>query len=387
MTSTHRPLSLAIGGLVALAVAMGIGRFVYTPILPFMVESIPLTAAQAGLIASANFVGYLAGALLAATPWIAGSRRTWLLRGLAGSAITTILTAALTSVPFLAAVRFVGGAASAFVLVFASTVILERLAAAGEGRLSSVHFAGVGSGIAFSALVVALLAALGFGWQMQWATTGLVSLLSVPIVARLVPPDPISGAAPPRPAPMSLNRPLAAIIIAYGLFGFGYVITATFLVAIVRGSADIRYLEPVVWVIVGLASVPSVALWNVIGRRIGVFAAFAAACLVEAVGVAASVLAVNTIGVVLAALCLGGTFMAITALGLVGARSLTDSDPRRVLALMTVAFGIGQIAGPLVGGVIIERSGSYTLASIIAAGTLVVAALLAARLGRASARA
>src|SRR4051812_22240505 len=222
MTSTHRPLSLAIGGLVALAVAMGIGRFVYTPILPFMVESIPLTAAQAGLIASANFVGYLAGALLAATPWIAGSRRTWLLRGLAGSAVTTILAAAAASVPFLAVVRFVGGAASAFVLVFASTVILERLAAAGEGRLSSVHFAGVGSGIAFSAIVVALLAALGFGWQMQWATTGAVSLLSVPIVARLVPPDQTSGAAPPRPAPMSLNRPLAAIITAYGLFGFGY---------------------------------------------------------------------------------------------------------------------------------------------------------------------
>jgi predicted MFS family arabinose efflux permease len=159
------------------------------------------------------------------------------------------------------------------------------------------------------------------------------------------------------------------------------VITATFLVAIVRGSAGVRYLEPVVWVIVGLASVPSVALWNVIGRRIGVFAAFAAACLVEAVGVAASVLAVNTVGVVLAALCLGGTFMAITALGLAGARSLTDSDPRRVLALMTVAFGIGQIAGPLLGGVIIERSGSYTLASIIAALALVVAAILAARLG------
>ena len=60
------PLSLAIGGLLAMAAAIGIGRFVYTPILPPMVEELGLTKAQAGIIASANFMGYFAGALLAA---------------------------------------------------------------------------------------------------------------------------------------------------------------------------------------------------------------------------------------------------------------------------------------------------------------------------------
>ena len=117
---------------------------------------------------------------------------------------------------------------------------------------------------------------------MQWAAPGAVSLLSVPIVARLVPPDRSSGTAPPRPAPMVATGRLAAIVTAYGLFGFGYVITATFLVAIVRGAAGFGYLEPVVWVLVGLAPCRPCRLWNVLGRRIGIFAAFAAACLVEA---------------------------------------------------------------------------------------------------------
>src|SRR5215212_7755836 len=136
----ERPWSLAVGGLIALAVAMGMGRFVYTPILPFMAESLPLTKAEAGLIASANYLGYLLGALVAATSWIRGSRRFWFMAGLVASAATTLLTAAPSSVLLLSAVRLLGGIASAFVLVFASSLVLERLAAAGQSQLAAVHF-------------------------------------------------------------------------------------------------------------------------------------------------------------------------------------------------------------------------------------------------------
>lgn len=374
---------LVLGGLVSLAVAMGIGRFVYTPILPFMTEALSLTKAQAGFIASANFLGYLLGALFAATPWISGSRRTWLVASLGASGLTTLLSAAFDGVAALSFVRFAGGVASAFVLVFASSVVLERLTQTGRGQLSGLHFAGVGVGIAVSAAIVSILTARGYGWQAQWIGTGLVALLAWPLVAALVPPDAAKGGGGAPPGPVTLTPRLTALIVSYGLFGFGYVITATFLVAIVRGLAEIRHLEGVVWIVVGLAGAPSVALWTMLARRIGFFVAYAAACLVEAIGVVASVLLTSGLGLVIAAVCLGGTFMAITALGLVGARSLSSSDPRRVLALMTGAFGLGQIVGPIVGGTLSDWTGSFTLPSLIAAGALVVAAGLGGMLQRA----
>ena len=122
--------------------------------------------------------------------------------------------------------------------------------------------------------------------------------------------------------------------------------TATFLVAIVRDNPEIRPVEPLVWVIVGVAAAPSVALWTRLGARLGIPRAFAAACLVEAIGVAASVLWPTMVGALLAAALLGGTFMGLTALGLAGARRLAaGGDPRRALGLLTAAFGAGQIVG------------------------------------------
>jgi len=355
---------------------MGIGRFVYTPILPLMVEDLGMTKGAAGLLASANFAGYLAGALLAVTPTVRGSRRTWLIIALTVSSLTTgAMAFASSDVAFLA-LRFAGGVASAFVLVFASALVLDRLGAAGRSGLSAVHFAGVGAGIALSAVIVSSLVAWEGGWRLLWLASGLVSLVALGIVAGLI-PDRVEPATGMVSRASRGNRRLAALVVAYGLFGFGYVITATFLVAIVRGSDQVRPLEPWVWLVVGLTAAPSVALWTWVGEKIGIGRAFAAACGMEAVGVAASVLWLAPAGILLAAALLGGTFMGLTALGLMGARRLTHGDPRSTFAVMTAAFGFGQIVGPTFAGVVYDATGTFLVPSLTAVGALSVGALLA----------
>jgi predicted MFS family arabinose efflux permease len=372
------PRVLALGGLIAMAAAVGIGRFIYTPILPPMAEGLELTKGEAGLIASSNFVGYLAGALAAASASKLARPRAWLLAALATSAATTGLMAWTDGV--LAAViwRFAGGVASAYALVLSSAFVLERLAAGGHAKLSPVHFSGVGVGITASAVLVWALGAAGLDWRAMWLAGGLLSTAALIAVALLIQPAATAAAAPATDATLrASDSRLRLLTVAYGLFGFGYVITATFIVLIVRGSPEASRIEPLFWLVFGLAAVPSVALWVAGGRRLGVMPAFAVACLVEAVGVFASVAWPGVIGLLSASILLGGTFMGLTALGLIAARNFAPDDPRRWVGILTSAFGLGQIVGPVVAGYGFDLTASFFLPSMLAVGALCVAAILA----------
>ena len=380
--TTINPLALTVGGCLALAAAMGIGRFIYTPILPFMAVALDLSKSEAGLIASANFLGYLIGALLAAGAFVRGDPHRWFLAALAASAVTTAAMAAAETLPAFSLLRFAGGLASAFVLVLASALILERLALAGKASYSGLHFAGVGIGIATSAVLVFLLGHEPGDWRTLWLAGGAFSLICLVGVFFLVPgservePTAANNAPTADAAAEPMAPALKRLILAYGLFGFGYVITATFISTIVREIESIATLEPMVWLAVGLAGAPSVVLWNRIARFTGTAAAFALACLLEAVGVGLSVLTTGATALTLAAVLLGGTFMAITALGLVEARRLSPQAPRRAIGLMTAAFGFGQMVGPIIAGYGRDWTGSFAGPSFLAVLALVIAAAL-----------
>ncbi|GGE95486.1 MFS transporter [Stappia taiwanensis] len=386
------PLRTALAGLFAMAAAMGIGRFALTPLLPFMIEGIPLSAAEGGLIASANYLGYLAGALAAMRGGTDHLRRGFFL-ALAASAVTSAVMGLGDSLLFLSLVRFAGGVASAYVLVFSSVLVLEQLAREGRPGLSAVHFAGVGLGIALSAAVVGTLSRLGVSWPGLWLSAGAVSaLLCLLVGISLGAHRRAGGTRPPEGAAsaarsvatgqggngaMAAPAPSAALLrlsLAYGLFGVGYVVTATFLTTILRTSEGLAALEAPIWALVGLCAAISILVWNRVAARIGGGRAFALACVLEAVGVVASVTVSGVGGFVLAAILFGSTFMGITALGLLEARRLSAANPRKALGVMTACFGAGQAIGPVLAGVGADLSGSFVLPSLAAAAALVLAA-------------
>ena len=362
-------LRYALAGAMAMAIGMGIGRFAYTPILPGMMEGLGLSASDAGLIASSNYVGYLIGAILAGGAWGQGRERSMAYLGTGGTAVLTAAMGLTDAIPIFLLIRFLAGVASAFMMIFISTIIFNQLARTEQSGLQSLHFGGVGIGITVSAVLTAAVFLLGLDWQMNWFAAAAV----VWLMGRDRYESPSQARREP---PLRWTTPLARITLAYAIFGAGYIVTATFLVAIVRQDEGGALVESGVWMAAGLAGAPSVWLWSRIARRVGLATAFGIGCMVEAVAVVASV-AVGGYGAqLLAGALLGGTFIAVTAIGLQIGRSLAGDAPRRALAIMTAAFGVGQIIGPLLAGVAADSTGSFFVPSIGAAAALFASGLI-----------
>jgi len=380
--NNDRPVNLfttALAGAVAMAAAMGFGRFSFTPILPGMMAGVPLSAADAGFIASANFVGYLVGAVLGAYGWAAGRERLVALLSLLATAILLAAMAATDSVLVFAAIRFLAGVASAFTLVFTSAIVLSHGAVAGNDHVQAAHFGGPGAGIAISSVMVL---ALGYvfddaadGWRADWIGGALFCLVSLGVAWALLPKAPVHTGQAKEPA-LVWNRPMVVLTLSYGSFGFGYVITATFLVAIARMSASGPIVEFLCWFIAGLMATVALFIWRPFVRLLGLGGVYVAALIIEAIGVLATVALPHSVAPLIGGALFGATFLAITAYGLQIGRRLSPDSPRRILALMTAAFGVGQIIGPVVAGWIAQVTGNFVLPTIIAAVVLVFCAAL-----------
>ncbi|KZL08703.1 putative MFS family transporter protein [Pseudovibrio sp. Ad14] len=372
----------ALGGCLAMAAVMGIGRFVYTPVLPFMLQDGTLNEVNAGFVASSNYLGYLLGALLAARAPLPGGPYRIFLIALITSTVVTFFMAFSLGVYWFVVIRFLAGLASAYAFVLVANIVMQRLAETRSLHLFPIHFTGVGIGIAGSSLMIEWLGTSLESSSQLWIASGALSLLLSLCVPFLLPPrkelapQAASHATQTKTTTKPLNLSAWRLIFAYGSFGFGYVITATFLGALASSTPELAPMKSLGWLLVGLAIIPSVFFWEKLAVCIGYGRAIAVACTLEAIGVALSVLTPTIAGLSAAAILLGGTFVGITSIGLVEARRLASSNPRQIVGLMTAAFGLGQMFGPSFAGYLYELNGDFLLASLVAAGALILAALL-----------
>lgn len=367
-----------VSGLLALLLAMGIGRFAYTALLPQMLEEGLLTHAQGALLAGANYAGYLAGAL-----WAAFSRQAnpvaRLGSGLVLSVLTTLAMGFELGFGMWCVVRFASGVASALVYVYATGIVLRHLAAVGAPGWSTLHYVGVGSGITLSAVVAQTMvdhqALAAHGW---WALGAIALPAAVCAAVGLLPAGRRALSAHETAAQQAQAAPpppLGWLAASYGLAGFGYIVNMTFMPLMLRGDAGTSNAALTGWLVVGLAAVPATAIWVRLALQRGIYPALIACTLVQAVGVALPILVPGVSAALVGAALLGGTFMGIAGLAQWLARVSDPQASARRIGLLTVFYGLGQIAGPLLVAAL-GRGSDFTLPVLLAAGALLLSAAL-----------
>ena len=333
----------------SLAVAMGVGRFAFTPLFPLMVRDGLLDSQSGALLASSNYLGYLIGALVAVRLKVKSS--SLLALGLVCTVAVTAAVGWTSSVQFWAFLRFIAGVLSAWTLVATSAWGLGWLASLRRPHLAGVIFAGVGLGIAAAGVFCLIVAGSEVSARTMWVELAFLAAIAVvlplAVIWRL--PVPIGGAGTPPQQDCSRDPPsnTGALIVCYTLFGFGYILPATYLPAIARQLADDPQVFGWAWPVFGMAAAVSTVgvSWGL--KKANRLSIWATSHLVMAAGVLLPSIWATLASVVTSALLVGGTFMVITMVGMQEARSRVQGNATGVLGRMTAGFAFGQLMGPV----------------------------------------
>lgn len=394
--------------MVVLAVAMGLGRFAFTPMLPIMLAEGHVDLETGGALASSNYLGYFIGALSCMA--LRMQPATAIRIGLVGTAALLTSMGIWHGVLAMSAIRLTAGVMSAWAFVFASGWGLRRLAETNAPALAGVIYCGPGIGIVISGLLGGVIG--HWGSDAGWIGYGVVAAVLIALVWRVFddavpvadgsPPavrleskaaradakavdpaqtsatifDPLNPDGAAGHAEMQASRDAKWLVALYPLAGFGYIITATFLPIIARQSMPDSTWADLFWPLFGLATIPGALIgarapthWD---NRLLLAGAYA----LQAAGIVLTVVWPTLTGFALGSLLLGGPFTALTLFVFREARRLRGNAASGLIGLATAIYGIGQIVGPLFAAPLALRTGSFSAPLLVAAAVLVLGSLL-----------
>lgn len=377
-------LKVLSAGILSLILLLGIARFAYTPLLPLMQQQAGLGISEGGWLASINYIGYLSGAVIAALINDLHLKDRLYRIGLVVAILTTLLMGLTENFWLWSLSRYFAGLSSAAGLLLGSGLIMHWLLRHNHRSELGIHFSGLGLGIAFSALIVEL-AQQSFNCHEQWLLlTAAGALLAIPAWRWLPRPD-------PSPLSHSGNRLvdnpptklfLYLFMAAYFCAGVGYVVSATFIVAIIDQIPGLTGNGNWTFLLLGLGAAPACIVWDLVARRVGDLNALTAAFLLQIISILLPLSVTTMAGAIISALLFGSTFVGIVSLVLTMAGRYYPTRPAKMMGKMTISYGVAQIVAPAVTGLLATQSGSYRDGLWLAAGMMVLGTVLMFQLKR-----
>ncbi|WP_337047209.1 YbfB/YjiJ family MFS transporter [Serratia liquefaciens] len=367
-------LRIALSGFIALIVAMGIGRFAFTPQVPLMIAEHQFTLTGAGLVAAINYLGYLCGAYDAMRASRHVERRLWL--GVWGAVILTLLSGWVQGEWWHGAVRFFIGWASGWSMVLVAAWTNERLAHYGRPALSAAVFAGPGAGIFISGMLAVGIHSLALTASQAWLVYGVLALVLIGAISINLPKPGELHRPDVAPEPLLLTPALKRLVWSYSLAGFGYILPATFLSQMAAARFPGSLFAQFVWPIFGGAAVLGIVIGILTRHRLTTQTRLAITLWVQALGVLSAEIVPGVAGLALGALLTGGGFLSVVQLSIQHGRELAPNHARYMAGLLTTGYAIGQLVGPTLSALSTALTHRLEPALYVAVAALIVAGLL-----------
>lgn len=366
-------------GIASLVLTMGVARFAYTPLLPLMQQQADLGVAEAGWLAAINYAGYLSGALIASVISDVVLKDRLYRVGMVMAVLTTAMMGMTTNPTIWAVSRYLAGLSTTAGMLLGTGLILNWLIRHDERSELGIHFSGVGLGIAGSAAAVALMNRWHFDWHEQWYVfTAIGCVLLLPAWAWLPAPDrstvtragTVMRDAPPSPSFLRI------FMAAYFCAGIGYVVSTTFIVAIIDHLPGLGGDGTLVFLVIGLAAVPGCVIWDLVARRAGEINALIICAVLQIAGILLSALDKGLFLALLGAVLFGATVVGMVSLVLTMAGRYYPTRPAKMMGKMTFWYGIAQVIAPAITGSLAAHFGGYRFGLYLAAAAMAVGVLL-----------
>ena len=373
--TTNSQFRLALIGICVVAITGGLGRFAYTPIIPYMQDTLNISSTDIGLIASSNYLGYLVGSIIPLIFSFANKQRLTLYLSVLVSIITLGLMGLTNEFYTFVLFRFLQGISGAIGLVIATNLIFSQITVTGHIDLRLAHISGFGVGMFLSAIAIWICSMFELQWNYQWFVIAILCLiLTIPIIS--IPLEKGSEASVDQASESNrLSLGFIGISVGYFFFGFGYIIFGTFIAALTVNTPALENIQHASWILVGIAAMPSIFIWQTISRLTGNHISLSLSCFTCSIGIL-TLYFFDGIGASLfACIAYGMGVVGIVGLVLMEGKIRHSGSIKFAVAFLTTTFSIGQITGPYISGLMIDFFENYENAMLLSGCSLFVAGI------------
>ena len=369
--------AILLAGIIALIVGVGVARFVFTSLLPFMLDDF-LELTYAGILASANYVGYLGGSIFSVFIKDINAKVKYFRIGMVLCVLTTLVLGTTTNETIWLLSRVIAGFGAAMALVVGSAIVMTKLNMEDKTKAMGIHFSGIGFSILVTDLINRFVLSNGGSWQNSWVVLtifgAIASMYSLYILS-------FDNAVKQAVIKHKFDKSIftlfvIVLILAYFTEGVGMVVQATFLPDIINSLEGLEGYGSFTWTIVGLAGIPSCIIWMRLAHKYGSINVIMCAMLIQVVGILIPALTTNIYLNLLGGLLYGGTFVGLVALFMSLGGKLAGNNPVILMGALTTAYGIGQVSAPLYSVAMIEHFGNYTNALFLTAAIVLSGVVL-----------